>query len=112
MAVQYVSMPLYEDSDYEYQISLEGNAYTFRIYYNSRCTQWFFDLTRDNGESVVLGEALVPLYPILADYAIPDLSGFLFLEPIGESLEKYRTAPFELYKWYRLFYVYDSEAAT
>ncbi|MNC75146.1 hypothetical protein D3C75_1266310 [compost metagenome] len=58
---------------------------------------------------MVLGEALVALYPIIADYNIPELSGFLFLEPIGESLEKYRTDPFNLYKWFKLFYIWDSE---
>ncbi|MNQ49023.1 hypothetical protein D3C85_629140 [compost metagenome] len=111
MAVEYVVLPLSSDSDYEYQVSLEGNAYTFRIYYNNRCVQWFFDLTRDNGTAVVLGEALVALYPIMADYAIPELNGFLFLEPIGESLEKYRTDPFNLYKWFKLYYIFDSVEA-
>lgn len=109
MTIQYVSLPLYSDSDYQYSVSLEGNSYILRIYYTTRCKQWFFDLLRDDNTPVILGEALVPLYAIALDYALYPLTGFLFLEPIGTSLDKYRSDPENLNKWFRLFYIYDSE---
>lgn len=37
----YVSLPLYSDQDYEYEVNLENNYYTIRIYYNSRAEGWF-----------------------------------------------------------------------
>ncbi|MNY40126.1 hypothetical protein D3C86_1748490 [compost metagenome] len=58
---------------------------------------------------MVVGEALVPMYPMLVDYPVSDLSGFFLLEPVGESVEKYRTDPENLQKYFRLFYIYDQE---
>lgn len=107
MTLQYIPMPLYSDPFYSYDVSLESNSYTFKTYYNERARGWFFNLSVKGGDDLVLGERLVAEYPILADYALENLSGFLFLEPVGASVEKYRTDPFELSKWFRLFYIYD-----
>lgn len=107
MALRYVPLPLFSDADYSYDISLEGNLYTFRAYYNERAEGWFYALSEKGGVSLVLGERLVANYPILFDYVLSDLAGYLYLEPVGDSGEKYRTDPFELSKWFRLFYIYD-----
>lgn len=107
MALQYVPMPLFSDASYTYDISLEGNSYSFDTYYNDRATGWFFNLSVKGGSALVQGERLVADYPILIDYSLPNLTGYLYLEAIGSSWEKYRTAPFELAKWFRLFYIYD-----
>ena len=109
MALMYIPMPLFSDSSYSYDISLEGNAYSFKAYYNERAEGWFFNLSEKDGNPLVLGERLVAEYPIMLEYALENLSGFLYLEPIGNSSEKYRTNPFELSKWFRLFYIYNSE---
>lgn len=107
MALQYVPMPLYADPFYTYRISLEGNSYTFNVYYNERAEGWFFDLYEEAGTPVVLGERLVANYPILLDYALENLTGYMYLEPIGNSVERYRTDPFLLSKYFRLFYLYE-----
>jgi len=107
VTLQYVPIPLYEDAFYTYRISLESNSYTFNAYYNERMTGWCFDIYEEGGVPVVLGERLVALYPILLDYAFPNLTGYIWLEPIGKSVERYRTDPFLLSKYFRCFYIYD-----
>ena len=61
------------------------------------------------GVDVVVGERLVANYPILIDYALPNLTGYLFLEPIGKSIERYRTDPALLAKYFKLFYIYSDQ---
>ena len=107
MTLQYVPMPLYEDPIYTYRISLESKSYTVNIYYNERMEGWLLDLYDDNGSAIVLGIRLVANYPMLTDYALPNLTGYLWLEPIGSSIERYRTDPFLLSKYFRLFYLYN-----
>lgn len=109
MTIQYISLPLYSDADYQYEAAIEGNSYIVRIYYNGRCKQWMFDLYRDDNTSVVVGVALVPMYPTLLDYVTPNLTGFIYLEPVGGSVGKYRTDPENLQKYFRLFYLYNKE---
>lgn len=107
MTQQYVSLPLYEDSDYQYDIALEGNYYTFRLYYNERATAWFFELRDGENSLIVAGERLVPYYPILLSYSLENLSGFLWLEYIGYDMNETLSNPFELSKYNSLYYIYE-----
>lgn len=107
MTLRYVPLLLFSDASYSYDISLESNSYTFQAYYNERAEGWFYNLSEKGGNPLVLGERLVANYPMILEYALAELSGYLYLEPVGDSVEKYRTAPFELSKWFRLFYIYD-----
>lgn len=108
MTLQYVPLPLFEDEDYEYQISLESNSYLMRIYYNSRSKLWDWELKTEAGILVVAGETLVPNYPIGIDYSFENLTGYLWLEPTSNiSSEKYKEFPFNLSNYYRLFYIYN-----
>lgn len=110
MTTMYVSMPLYAEQDYEYQVSLENVAYTFRSYYNSRNELWYMDLSLENGSSIVTGVGVVPNYPITLDYALFPLTGFFYLEPIENiNTERYKTSPLLLSQYYRLFYIYNTE---
>ena len=110
MTEVYISMPLYSDQDYRYQISLEGNTYVFRVYYNARMQLWMMDLSLENGSSILSGVGLVPNYLIAEDYALPDLTGFFYLEPIENiNTERYKTNPTSLAQYYRLFYIYNLE---
>ena len=109
MTLKYVPMPLYEDAAYFYRVSLEGRSYIFSAYYNERAGGWFFGLKTEDGVDVVVGERLVANYPILIDYALPNLTGYLFLEPIGKSIERYRTDPALLAKYFKLFYIYNDQ---
>lgn len=104
--MMYVELPLYQDPAYTYITSLERVAYKLRFYYNERMQQWIVDLYYANNDPVVLGEAVVPGYPMFLDYTT-ELSGFLWLEPIGKSQNETIQNPFELNKYYRLYYFYE-----
>lgn len=101
-----VSLPLYRDADYQYTMVLERVAYKMRFYYNERMQHWVVDLRYANNEPIVLGEAVVPEYPLFRDY-FTELSGFFWLEPIGRNKNETITNPFELEKYFRLYYFYE-----
>jgi len=103
--MNYTILPLYQSQDYFYSVVLEEIACVIRIYYNQRVDGWFFDLREEGGSYYVQGERLVALYPMLDNYTSLPFSGFLWLEPIGDSMDKYSTDSFNLYKWFRLFYI-------
>lgn len=105
----YVNLPLYPDADYQYDVTLEGIYYTLRLYYNERAEGWFFELRDGENEMIVAGERLVGLYPINLYYNIEGLTGFLWLESIGQEKNETSSNTFELSQYYRLFYIYPSE---
>lgn len=104
----YVSLPLYPDADYQYDVSFQGEYYTFRVLYNERAEGWFFELRDGENDMLVAGERLVPSYPINLYYNLPNLTGFLWLEPIGDEKNETTINPFELNQYYRLYYIYLS----
>lgn len=109
MAIKFVNLPLYSDPFYSYSIALERVSYTVKIRYITRMEKWVLDLyTRDNAP-VILGQVLVPNYPITFDYVLP-LSGFFWLAPLPDvDPEKAHLYPRDLHKYYRLDYFYDKE---
>jgi len=102
----YVPIPLYPDPDYNYFISLERVAYKLRFYYNERMQQWIMDIRYANGDPIILGEAVVPEYPIFFDYAT-ELEGFFWLHPIGKKQNHTVANPYQLSEYYQLFYFYE-----
>lgn len=102
----YVPLPLYTDADYFYTVSLERVAYRLRLYYNDRMQQWMIDLRYANNDPIVLGEALVPEYPLFFDY-VTELTGFFWLSPIGKSQNQTISNPFELNKYFEFNYFYE-----
>lgn len=108
MTVLYNNLPLHSEEDYTYNVSLEGNAYNLRFYYNNRMEKWIFDLSYANGDPIILGTPLVPNYELLIYYITP-LSGMFYLEPIGKNQNETIINPFELWKYYNFFYIYDDE---
>lgn len=106
--MNYLNLPLYQEQDYFYSIVLDEVACVFRLYYNQRVDGWFFDIKEEGTSNYFIqGERLVALYPMLLDYTFLPMSGFLWLEPIGESVEKFRTDSYNIAKWFRLFYITD-----
>lgn len=107
MAWNFVDLPLYEEYDYNYTVSLEGEAYNLRIYFNQRMGLWFLDLSRDNGEVIVEGVGLHKYYPILNENKIPELSGFMWLQPTGDGLDESLLHPDLIAKYYKLYYLWE-----
>lgn len=106
MASRSIGLPLFSDPDYKYSFTLERISYRFRFYYNERMETWIMEIRLSDGTPVVMGVPLVPYYPMTIDYA-DEISGFFWLEPVGENQNETTSNPFELYKYYRLFYVWD-----
>lgn len=104
-----VYLPLYEDEDYTYTVALEQDAYNLRIYYNRRMSSWFMDITSDGGTELVMSVALHIFYPITRENYIPGLTGFFWLQPIGQDDNQTPLHPDMLSKYYELFYVWQEE---
>lgn len=110
MALKYVSLPLFADPFYGYSITLEDNSYNLEFLYNERMGLYVMSLFSANGMAIIRGQAVVPNYPMLGDYAIEGLSGFFWMEEIAEIEDQpYKKYPQHLHKYYRLFYIYEDE---
>lgn len=110
MADYKVDLPLYSDPFYSYTISLEDNTYSMEFVLNERAGMWYMSMFTEDGEPIVRGIALVPNYPLLADYVIPELTGFFLLLPIPSiTTEKYKEEPEYLSQYYTLRYLYTVE---
>lgn len=108
MAMVAVALPLFDDPSYSYNVALEGNSYNLKFEYNERAQLYFLSLSDADEDLIVGGEALVPNYPILLDYAIPLLSGFIWMEEISDIIfQPYKQFPDKLSQYYTLSYSYD-----
>ena len=110
MADNYVTMPLFGDPFYTYTISLQGESYIFEFLYNERAKLYFISLYNADNVPIILGEALVPNYPIFEDYATFPLTGFLWMEEKADIIsEPYKAYPEAIDQYYNLFYLYETE---
>lgn len=108
MALQYVSLPLFPDPFYEYSISLQGVSLIFRFTYSDRSEAYFIDLLDQDNNPIVMGERLVPGYPLFKDYALFPLTGWIWMEEIAEIIsEPYKVYPDKIDEYYLMWYVYD-----
>lgn len=108
MAVKYVSLPLFSDPDYEYSVALQGDSYILRFIYNERMRLYTISLYDADSNPIVLGEALVPNYPIFFEYAIYPLTGYFFMEEKANiQKEPYKVYSDSLDEYYSMFYIYD-----
>jgi len=110
MANIYVDLLLDDSPIYEYSVSLEGNSYIIEIVYNERSQLYFMSLYDADRNPIVLGVGLVPGYPIMYDYALPNLTGFFLLIQKGElKAQPYKEFPDKLKQYYSLVYTYVEE---
>ena len=106
----YVDLLLDDSPIYEYSISLEGNSYVIEMIYNERSSLYFMSLYDADRNPIVLSAALVPGYPIMFDYALPNLTGFFLLIQKGElASEPYKEFPDKLKQYYDFVYTYLTE---
>ncbi len=108
MTLLAINLPLSDDPSYSYSVAFEGNSYNLKFEYNERAKLYFLSLSDADDNLIVGGEALVPNYPILLDYALPLLSGFIWMEEISDIIfEPYKQFPDKLSQYYTLSYSYD-----
>lgn len=106
----YVSLNLFDEPFYEYAVALESNSYILQFTYNERAQLYTLSLLDAERTAIVLGEMLVPSYPMFVDYALENLTGYFYLQK-KESLlsEPYKTYPDKLSQYYDFFYIYPAE---
>lgn len=102
----FTELPLFPDPSYFYFINLEGTSYKVEFYFIERSKSWVFDLSYADNTPIVLGEKLVPDYPMLLNHTTP-LSGAFFLIPIGEEKNYTVDEYFQIDKYFRFFYIYE-----
>jgi hypothetical protein len=108
MALKYVELPLFADSYYEYSTALQDNSYILEFYFVERVQSYFFSLYDADRNPIVLGERMVPSYPMFKDYALFPLTGWIWMESIAElEDEAYLKYPDKINEYYRMYYVYD-----
>ena len=109
MANIYVDLLLDDSPIYEFSASLEGNSYIVEMIFNERSQLYFMSLYDADRNPIVLSAALVPGYPIMFDYALPNLTGFFLLIQKGTlESEPYKEFPDKLKQYYSLVYTYTS----
>ena len=107
MTTQYVTIPLDSAPYYTLSVSLEGNSYNLDFLYNERTQLYHVSLFDADNIPIVEGVGLVPEFPIFADYAIPNLSGYLWLgKKASLTSEPYKNYPDRISEYYELMYVY------
>lgn len=108
MVDKYISLPLFADPYYSYPIALQGNSYILEFIYNERTQLYSLNLFDSESNPIVVGEALVPNYPIFKDYAIFPLTGFFWMEEKADIIsEPYKAYPDSLDQYYNLYYLYS-----
>jgi len=108
MVIKHVALPLKNDVDYKYSVTLQGNYYTLRFTYSEILNMYTLMITDVDGVKLVSGVGLVPNYPVCKDYIIEGLTGAFYLIPKSSaSIEFYKVYPTNLADYYELSYIYD-----
>lgn len=103
----YVDIPIIDYPLYEMSVSLEGNSYILEFTYVERMKLYTISMYDSDKNPLVLGEALIPNYPIFQDYALADLSGaFYLIDKSALQSEAYKLYPENLSQYYYLVYAY------
>lgn len=105
---KYIEVPLTDSPYYTLSMSIEGNSYILEFIYNERVSLYFINLYDSDKNPIVLGAALVPEYPILLDYKIPNMTGcFALLNKSSVVQEAYKTYPDSLSNYYYFVYMME-----
>ena len=105
--IKNISLPLYPDQDYQYSVALEGQSYRLRFTYNSVMKLYTIQISDEDQVTLISGVALVPNYPILADFKVAKLTGnFLLYSKSDKTFESYKAYPDKIHQYYELSYIY------
>lgn len=103
-----VALPLFNEPDYIYQVALENNSYSLRFTYNETMKLTTLSIYDVDKNPVLCGVGLVPNFPIIGDYSLPNLTGLFLLESKSNiETEFYKLYPDKLATYYNLSYLYN-----
>lgn len=108
MLLSWNKLPLFEEWDYEYSVDLEGSTYSFRIHYSDRTEKWSIDVSLEDGEVMIQGEALLPYTNVIFN-KVSGLSGFIWLEAVSLDDNETMINPERIDKYFNLYYIYPLE---
>lgn len=109
METVYVEIPMYNERNYSYGVSLEGRSYVLSFYWNRKAKQWHMDLRLEDRTPILMGQALVPQYPMFVDYNLEELgmTGYFELMPVNVSIaSKVGDEMSIVPEFFKLYYVY------
>lgn len=110
MTDYYVSLPLFDEPDYNYAVNLQGQSYILDFKYNERSQLYFLSVYTAENVPIILGVALVPTHPISKDNALFPLTGFFWMEEKAAILsEPYKVYPDKVNEYYNFFYTWSEE---
>ena len=105
--MRYVDIPLDNSAFYDLSITLQGESYVIEFVYNERVQLYFMSLFDADRNPIVQSVAVVPNYPIMFDYVIPNLTGWFTLIPKGKlDQEAYKLFPENIKEYYSFVYAY------
>ena len=107
MAIRTLKLPLFRQPVYNYNVRLGDASIKLRFAYNERVKQWQLDVSHSDGTPLVVGQAVVASYPMMLDYSLKGINGYFEFRPIGMAQNETISNPYEIWKYYELFYVYD-----
>lgn len=112
MSTILVELPLYEEEDYRYSLSLQTVSLQFRFYWSNRASQWHMDIHQEDQTPIVLGHAMVAQFPMLEDFHLETygLTGHFELMPVNVATGNQLTLePTVMPQFFQLFYIYTVE---
>lgn len=100
---------LSNDPYYTYTDTLEQTAFNFTFRFSLRERCWYMDIYTVDNIPVILATKLVPQYPILQDFRLPEISGYFWLYPtVNINLHKIETDPEYIADYFTLLYFYET----
>lgn len=108
MAQYFEAIPLFNEYLYSMNIALNKSSYTLTFRFSQREYCWYLDVYTRDKVPLVLSTKLVPYFPLVKDFDIPELGGYFMLFPIVESnVDKLTSDPQHIADYFQLFFTYE-----
>lgn len=108
MALRDFKLPLFNDTYYSYNVSLEGNSYTLEFLFLERMSSWLLSLLDSEGNYLVRNQRLTPNTLLFAEYRIQNLTGGFYFTPKSNQDSANASANIRFpADSYNLFYLFD-----
>lgn len=113
--MEVLELPLYNEPDYSYDVSLNRTSYTIRMFYNERSRSWHMDLQDQEGEYIFQGVRIAEETPLYSNNTSGDTTttttednGYFYLMPVGETrtLSIGCRDPYRIDRWCKLYYLF------
>lgn len=101
--IKVLRLDLFDYPDYSYIVPLDGIAYKLRFFFNTRAQAWNLEVYLADGTPVSLNNRLIEGSEILGESHT--IKGYFKLAPLVRERNRAIENPFEVWKYYGLYYV-------